>query len=95
MPLAVPAEAAHFSDPVDRIESVLKLLSVHLAIFVQDMCIYLRNHINLCMACIALCGLQVPVVELQLVSSAGMSERVKYHVRAAQPSLSGLKTLSR
>ena len=30
------------------------------------------------MACIALCGLQVPVVELQLVSGAGMPLRYNY-----------------
>ena len=41
------------------------------------MSIHAGDHVDLCVARIALSGLQVAVVEFQLVGGAGMSERMK------------------
>lgn len=57
------------------------LLRIDLAVLVENVSIDLCNHIYLCMSCIALCGLQIAVVEFQLVSRTGMSQRVKDDVR--------------
>ena len=54
-----------------RVEGTLKFLSVDLSILVQNMCIYLRDHIDLGVSGIALRCFQVTMVELQFVSRAG------------------------
>ena len=61
------------------IEGALKLLGVDLAVLVQDMGIHAGNHVNLRMARVALGGLQVAVVQFQLVGGAGMTEGMKDH----------------
>ena len=61
-------------------ESAFKLLHVDLPIFIENVRVHLRNHVDLRVSGIALCGLQVDVVELQLVGSAGMPEGVKDHI---------------
>ena len=50
-------------------------LGVDLAVLVQDMGIHAGNHVNLRMARVALGGLQVAVVQFQLVGGAGMPLR--------------------
>ena len=48
------------------------------------MCIRDRDtgyHVNLGMACIALGGFQIAVVQFQFVGGTGMTERVKDHLR--------------
>ena len=61
------------------VEGALKLLGVDLAVLVQDMGIHAGNHVNLRMARVALGGLQVAVVQFQLVGGAGMTEGMKDH----------------
>lgn len=33
------------------------------------------------MSCVALCGFDVAVIKFQLISRAGMTERMKHHIR--------------
>lgn len=47
-----------------RIELVFKFLCIDLSVLVQNVCIDTGNHIDFGMAGIALCGLQITVVEL-------------------------------
>ena len=54
------------------IKSRLKFLCVDLAVFVQDMRIDFRDHVNLCMAGISLGGFEIPFVQFQLVGRAGV-----------------------
>ena len=49
------------------VKSRLKFLCVDLAVFVQDMRIDFRDHVNLCMAGISLGGFEIPFVQFQLV----------------------------
>ena len=67
------------------VEGTLKFLSVDFSVFVQNMCVHLRDHINLSVSGIALRCFQVTMVELQFVSRAGMTKRVKHHI--GQPGL--------
>ena len=60
------------------IESALKLLGVDLAVLVQDVGIHAGNHVDLRMARVALGGLQVAVVQFQLVGGAGMTEGIPH-----------------
>lgn len=39
-----------------------------------------RNHIDLRMAGVALCSLQIAVVQLELVGRAAVTQRVEYHI---------------
>ena len=80
VPEAVLAEA-YLPQIRIRIEGTLKFLRIDLAVLVENVSIDLCDHIYLCMSCIALCGLQIAVVEFQLVSRTGMSQRVKDDVR--------------
>ena len=45
------------------------------------MCINSRNHVDLGMTGIALGGLKVAVIQLELVGRAGMTQRVENYVR--------------
>ena len=63
------------------IERGFKLLCVDLPILVKDMRVHTCDHVDLCVSRVALCGFQVAVVELQLLSRTGMTERVKNHLR--------------
>ena len=63
------------------IERSFKFLSIDLSVFVQDVCINSRNHIDLGVTGVALSGLQVAVIQLELVGRAGMTQRVEDHVR--------------
>ena len=63
------------------IEACLKALDVDLAVFIQDVGIYLGYHVRLCVARIALCCFDISVVQLQLIGRAGVPERVKNHIR--------------
>ena len=60
------------------IEGALKLLGVDLAVLVQDVGIHAGNHVDLRMARVALGGLQVAVVQFQLVGGTGMPLRYNY-----------------
>ena len=61
------------------IEGALKLLGVDLPILVQNVGIHAGDHVDLSVSSIALSGLQVAVVQLQLIGGAGMAEGVKDH----------------
>ena len=61
------------------IEGTRKLLGIDFAVLVQNMGIHTGDHVDLSVAGIALGGLQVAVMELQLVGGTGMTERVKNH----------------
>ena len=63
------------------IKGTLKLLGIDLAVLVKDVGVHFCNHINFRMARVSLGGFQIAVVEFQLISSAGMSERVEHHIR--------------
>ena len=54
----------HISQIGVRVEGGLKLLRIDLSIFIQDMSVHTCYHIDLCVSRIALCGLQIAVVEL-------------------------------
>ena len=60
------------------IEGALKLLGVDLAVLVQDVGIHAGNHVDLRMARVALGGLQVAVVQFQLVGGTGMTEGIPH-----------------
>lgn len=55
----------------------IEFLCVDFPILVQDVSINLGDHLNFRMAGIALSGLDVTVIELQLVGRAGMPERIR------------------
>lgn len=59
------------------IKGTLKLLGIDFTVLVKDVGVHFCNHINFCMARISLSGFQITVIEFQLISSAGMSERVE------------------
>lgn len=62
------------------VESAFKLLRVDLPIFIENVRVHFRNHVDLRVSGIALCGLQVAVVEFQLVGGAGMPKGVKDYI---------------
>ena len=62
------------------IELLFKALCADFAIFIQNMRIDTGNHFGAGMSCIALCGFQIAVGIFQLISSAGMAERMKNDV---------------
>ena len=61
------------------VKRALKLLGVDLPILVQNVGIHAGDHVDLSVSSIALSGLQVAVVQLQLIGGAGMAEGVKDH----------------
>ena len=63
------------------IEGCLEFLSIDLSILVQNVSIDTGYHVDLGMACIALGGFQIAVVQFQFVSGTGMTERMKDHLR--------------
>ena len=63
------------------IEGSLEFLSIDLSILVQNVSIDTGYHVNLGMACIALGGFQIAVVEFQFVGGTGMTERMEDHLR--------------
>ena len=63
------------------IEGSLEFLSIDLSILVQNVSIDTGYHVDLGMACIALGGFQIAVVQFQLVGGTGMTERMKHHLR--------------
>ena len=63
------------------VEGRFKLLSIDLSVLIQNMCINSRNHIDLSVTSITLGCLQVTVIQLELVGSAGMPQRVENYVR--------------
>lgn len=66
------------------VKSRLKLLCVDFAVFVQDMCIDFRDHVNLCMTGISLGGgFEIPFVQFQLVGRAGVTQGMEYHIGQA------------
>ena len=65
------------------IEGSLEFLSVDLSILVQNVSIDTGYHVDLGMACIALGGFQIAVVQFQFVSGTGMTERMKEIGRAS------------
>ena len=61
------------------VKRTFKLLCVDLPILVQNVGIHAGDHVDLSVSSIALSGLQVAVVQLQLIGGAGMAEGVKDH----------------
>ncbi len=77
------------------VKSRLKFLCVDLTVFVQDMRIDFRDHVNLCMAGISLGGFEIPFVQLQLVGRAGVAQGVEYHIGQAGRLFKAFKMVAR
>ena len=60
-----------------RVKRDLKLLGVDLALLIQDMGIDLSHHLSLGMAGISLSGLDVAMVQLQLIGCAAVAQLVE------------------
>ena len=65
------------------VKSCLKFLCVDLAVFVQDMRIDFRDHVNLCMTGISLGSFEIPFVQFQLVGRAGVTQGMEYYIGQA------------
>ena len=63
-----------------RIKCGFKLLCVDLTILIQNMRIDFCNHVHLGVAGVTLCRFQIPVIQLQLVSRAAVSEGMKNNI---------------
>lgn len=66
------------------VKSCLKFLCVDLAVFVQDMRIDFRDHVNLCMTGISLGSFEIPFVQFQLVGRAGVTQGMEYYIGQSQ-----------
>lgn len=64
-----------------EIKRFFKLLRIDLSILIQNMRVYLGNHVGFGMTRIALCRFQIAVVQFQLISGTRMTERVKNNLR--------------
>ena len=62
------------------IELLFKALCADFTIFIQNVRIDTGNHFGAGVSCVTLCGFQIAVGIFQLISSAGMAERVKNDV---------------
>ena len=62
------------------VESTFKLLGVDLSVLIQNVCVHLGDHINLCMTGITLSGLQVTVIQFELICGTGVTQRVEYNI---------------
>lgn len=62
------------------VKRTFKLLGIDLAVFIKNVRIDLCDHIGLRMPCVALCGFDVAVIKFQLISRAGMAERMKHDI---------------
>ena len=60
------------------VKRTFKLLGIDFAVFIENVRIYLCDHIGLRMPCVALCGFDVAVIKFQLISRAGMPLRYNY-----------------
>ena len=63
-----------------RVESTFKLLGIDLSILIQNVCVHLGNHVDLSMTGITLSGLQVTVIQFELISGTGVTQRVEYNI---------------
>ena len=63
-----------------RVESTFKLLGIDLSILIQNVCVHLGNHVDLSMTGITLSGLQVTVIQFELICCAGMTKGVEYNI---------------
>lgn len=54
------------------VKCILEQCRVFLSVLIQDVAVHIRDHVDLGMAGISLHGLDVPAVQLQLVSDAGL-----------------------
>ncbi len=68
-------------DSIFGVERSLKFLGVYFPVLIQDMCIYIGDHINLRMAGIPLCRFQVTKASLQLVSCTGVPQGMEHNIR--------------
>ena len=62
------------------VESTFKLLGVDLSVLIQNVCVHLGDHIDLCMTGITLSSLQVAVIQFELICCAGMTKGVEYNI---------------
>lgn len=62
------------------VESTFKLLGVDRSVLIQNVCVHFGDHINLSMTGITLSGLQVTVIQFELISGTGVTQRVEYNI---------------
>ena len=67
------------------IEASLEPLGVDFPVFIKDVRIDLRHHIGLCVTRVALSGLDVTMVQLQLVGRAGVTQGVENNISPPPP----------
>ena len=63
-----------------RIKGHFEFLGVDLPILIQDVCVNLGNHVALCMTGITLRCLNISLIDFQLISCAGVTERMKNNI---------------